>query len=234
MRRMLAVMGLVILVASACGGSGTKMVTVAPSPSGGTAAVTTTSEGGVEAVDYGFTQRKREVSYGIVLRNTSTEDAVGVSAVANLEDDSGLILASPQEVVFLIPAGATFYVGGDDLVNAQVARLEPTVSVGSMEAASEILPIIRDVRLARDSSGGLAVRGEVKNNQEESLASYAEISAVVLDAKGRIVGGGYTFLHAPLQPGRRAAFETTNGLEAVRPSSVTNAKASINYEFVHD
>jgi len=59
------------------------------------------------------------------------------------------------------------------------------------------------VRLVKDPYVGLSVNGQVQNNLDAALSQFARISAVVFNASGRIVGGGYTYLDA--DPCARAA-----------------------------
>ncbi len=81
------------------------------------------------------------------------------------------------------------------------------------------------VRLVKDPYVGLSVNGQVQNNLDAALSQFARISAVVFNASGRIVGGGYTYLDADLAPGRRAAFSVDI---TASPSSASYARASMD------
>lgn len=205
---------------SSCGGRGRQAAaTVTVTVPASTTSETTpaepppleTNSPSVKVRAEGFSQDQENVSYGVVLRNVSAQDALDVSVTTNFVDGTGTILKSESESISVLPAGKTYYLGGDSFTErgARVAHLETAVSVGSSQAASYPLPTVTRVRLANDEYAGLSVHGEVENTLDAPLSQFARISAVVFDTRGRVIGGGYTYLDADLAPGRRAAFEAS-------------------------
>jgi hypothetical protein len=243
---LLAPLAFVLLAATGCGGSdageGVKTVTVTtPAATDGTSTSetdtedvvdTTTeaepSEASIEIEDQGVGQADQSVSYGLILRNdSSSDDAFDVTISVNILDRSGGILATDSNVISVIPAGETYYFGGETYLEkgGKAAKLDPLVEVGYSDAATYPLPQARRVRVVRDDFGGVEVRGEVENTLESSLSSFARISIVLLSRRGEIVGGAYTYLDADLPPGRRAGF---NAYITAAPSrAVDTAKVSV-------
>lgn len=255
--RIAAYVGLAIiaLVVGACGGSkgetAAETVTVTVSASETTTTETTTSateststastpteskEATVAVGKMGVAQGSQgEVGYGLVLKNLSTtEDAIDVTVTVNILNAAGDILTTEAERVNVIPAGSTYYLGGETYINknGKATKIEPIVDVGSSEKAAYRLPKVTKVKLTNEEYIGLKVSGEVENTLTQPLSQLAKISAVVFDAKGNVLGGGFAFLDANLPPGTRAGFETANGTGAVPAKRAVLARVSMNNEVV--
>ena len=175
----------------------------------------------------------REIGYGIVLENRSAnEDALDVTVTVNILDAAGDVIATEAERINVIPAGETFYLGGASYGDerTRAVALETIVDVGSSEPAAYPLPQVTKVTVTRDEFLGYRVRGEVVNNLDQPLSSFAKIGIVLFDERGEVVGGGFTFLDAELPPGRRAGFEAGNGISAAPGGRVSEARASVNNE----
>ena len=67
----------------------------------------------------------------MVLQNISPdEDAFDVEVLVNILDGGGRILKSETDTYEEIPAGVTYYGGGDSIFTGTLARLEIRVNVG--------------------------------------------------------------------------------------------------------
>jgi hypothetical protein len=160
--------------------------------------------------------------YGIVLQNTSPdEDALRVQVLTNILDAGGRILRSETDTYELIPAGATYYAGGDSIFTGSAAQLEIRATVGERRRKSAVtLPEVANVRVEQSFSSA-RVLGEVANPSTRTLSSLARITFVCLDGAGNFIGGGFTFPPAALPPSGRAGFETdAEGLSAAQIASV--------------
>jgi hypothetical protein len=231
----------VLLGATACGGRGretaaTVTVTVPASTNTETGSAPQppqeSNTAQVVVRGQGFSQEGESLSYGVVLRNVSpVEDALDVSVTTNFVDASGTILKTESETMNVIPASTTYYLGGNTYPESgsRVARLETDVTVGDRASASYSLPKVSHVRLVNEEYIGLSVHGQVENTLDSPLSDFARISAVVFDSRGRVVGGGFTYLDAPLAPGRRAAFDAS--IDAA-PSTTTRARVSVENSIV--
>lgn len=169
--------------------------------------------------------------YGLVLKNTSTSmDAEEVQVTVNLLDKSGTIITTDNQTLSLIPAGGTFYFGGDLSVDkgAQPTKMEAFVDVGTSEAATYNLPKVSRVRVVKDPYAGLSVKGQVTNNLNGANSSTAVIGCVLFDANDKVVGGGYSYLNNDLPSGRTVGFEIMPSVSTSTARKVTRAEASID------
>ena len=169
--------------------------------------------------------------YGLVLHNLSPDqDALDVSVLVNVLDASGAILGSDNVRVNDIPAGATFYAGGDVDYNgsAPAASIEATVQVGDHQPKKiGGLPPVSNLRWS-DGFSGAEVAGEFSNPYTQPLSSLAEIGVVCFDSAGNVIGGTYTFPPAEVPPGGRAGFSAEiDGLSAAR---IASCQASVEPE----
>jgi len=238
-----------LLLVGACGSSG-KTATTPPSDAPdavatedvGTPDVSTSqpSPGDAQVVvdGAGFSVGDdQEVGFGLVLRNTSdTMDAIDVQVSVNLLSSSGAVVKTEDGSLNVIPAGGTFYYGGESFLDKgdKAKRLEAFVDVGSSEAAQYNLPEVTHVHVVNQDYIGVTVSGQVKNELESSLSCIATIGCVLFDGNGKVVGGGFAYLDADLKPGRTAAFEVLNGTTATPASKVKRAEVSMDNEVVSE
>lgn len=181
----------------------------------------------------GFSQADGSIGYGLVLENRSEDDAVDVEVTVNMVGAGGVIVGTETEYINVIPAGERYYAGGTSYVSGQdrAQRLEPTVVVGSREPASYELAPVSNVRFSPiEYLGGIEVVGQVRNDYTQPLSSLAKIGIVALDSAGRVVGGGFTFLDADLQPGRSASFSMSSF--EIDPGKVSRVEATVDNEVV--
>jgi hypothetical protein len=161
--------------------------------------------------------------FGIVLRNVSPdEDALDVQVTVNILDAGGRIVKTEVEYFIAIPAGMTYYAGGETIYEgAQPARLEVRTSVRERQKKSiPALPTVQNVRVTEGFLGA-ELAGEVVNPYTRPLSDLARITFACFDAAGNVIGGGYTFSDADVPPGSRIGFDTfIEGLSAAQIASV--------------
>ncbi len=150
------------------------------------------------------------LGYGAVIRNVSPdEDAIGVAVLVNVIGSDGRILKSDSDSFEAIPAGTTYYAAGEilfDTLSPQVARIEVSVSFDEGAKKSVVLPPVSNIRV-QEGFLGTQVAGEIGNPYSKPLSDLARITAVVFDASGNVIGGGYDWPAAAVPPGGRIGFE---------------------------
>ncbi len=185
----------------------------------------------VERAGFTYENEYDEVGYGAVLKNSGSDDATDVEVIFDFVDKSGTVLASDTAYINVIPAGATYYFGSSTYCEDGKPRdVETEATVGSWESAAYELPKVSGVKVKTDDWGDMSVVGVVTNPYDESLSSVAHIGIVLMDSKGRVVGGGFTYLDNRLRPGRSARFESTNGVSVTPKSRVATVGVSVNNE----
>jgi hypothetical protein len=192
------------------------------------------------AVDkQGFLQRPDKsgpgslLSYGLVLHDTSrTEDAQNVYVIVNMVDAAGELLGSQSQTVGYIPAGGTYALGNALPLRTQVGvtQLELTIRVGGHEPhKAQVMPNFANVRLLPsiiDPGWVAEVDGEVVNDTSPKTLSHAQLSIVVLDAGGNVLGGGSGTIFAAVPSGSRFVFVATNGFKAIPLDQAASALIS--------
>jgi hypothetical protein len=183
----------------------------------------------------GYSQRPTfsgsNVSYGLELTNERKNlDAVNVSVLVNFVDDTNRVLGSAIRTVSRVPAGSTYYVGGQRPIPTQtpVARLEVVLtSATSAEKQAGLTPLISDVVIVPDTREPFvaAVRGQLLNQNPIEMRS-ADLGIVVLNAAGDIIGGGLTFASGPLSYGAREFFNATSTFSAIPIDQAASALVS--------
>lgn len=228
-----------------CGGvvfhrSGTWVVTAAKA---GTAA----SAPHVMVDKQGFSQRPNKygsgsvVSYGLMLHNTSAhEDATNVYVLINFATAGGELIGTVTKSVALIPAGGVFALGDSMNMRTQIpmTKLEVTLTVNSHEAAdTHPLPHFANVRvIPSESEPGWTgeVDGEVVNDTSPQTMSMAQISVVLFDASGAIVGGGTGMVSSPLPSGSRMVFLAQLGFTSIPYAPTVTPVISVVPTYVTD
>jgi hypothetical protein len=196
------------------------------------------SKGELEIVKSGFSERGADLSYGALVRNTSTQtDALGVRLLVNLVGASNRLLGTRTASIPLIPAGGTYALGGllAAPAGARVTRLEIVVQGGERRAAAETLTTLANIRVvpSADDPGFLgSVDGEVGNGDPYRLLQRATFSAVILDPSGNVVGGATGVLADSLPGGAREYFSLRSGLQAVPVAKAGSALVSVTPTFV--
>ena len=187
----------------------------------------------------GFSQRPDSfgpgstVSYGVVLANPSiTEDAQSVTVLVNFVDASDHVLQSSSTSVPAIGAASSFNLGGNTSLPSQtpVSRLEIVVQTGSYVAHALHVPPVDNVQIVPstyDPGWVGSVSGEIVNDHPTDVLTGAQLSIVLYNSAGQVVGGGTGFVFNALPPGTRSFFSATNGFSAVSVQSASTAAISI-------
>lgn len=188
----------------------------------------------------GFSQRPdafgtgSTASYGLLIRNPSlTKDAHAVSVTISFVSGDGNVIGRKTATVARIEAGETFALGGSTMFSTQVAakKLTATLRVGSYtKAATRPRPRVADAKIVgSDADPGWVgeVDGEIVNDSSPRTLSRATISVVVLDANGRIVGGGTGLATTPVLSGGRGTFAAKLGFAAIAIADAARPVVSI-------
>jgi hypothetical protein len=174
-----------------------------------------------------------DVSYGVVLRNRSRNaDALDVNVLVNFVLPDNRLLGSQSSSIAVLRAGATYALGASMGFPgaAPIARLEVVVQVGGKQVASTREPAVANVVLEPDQSkpqylGDVA--GELINTDAKRTLQNAQLSAVVLDRAGNVVGGGNGSSFYSLPPATRVLFKLTSGFNAIPTANAASALVSV-------
>jgi hypothetical protein len=173
------------------------------------------------------------VSWGVVLRNTSpNQDALDVYTLVNFVGPDNRLVGSATNNLSGIPAGKDFALG-DDLSFfggvPPISRLEVVVQIKKRQAHALKLPTITNIRVLPDifrPNYVGEVDGEVSNDDPRLVLRNAELSTVVFDANGNVLGGGSGYAFASLPPSAREFFKIERGLDAIPMSRAASAMVS--------
>lgn len=178
-------------------------------------------------------------SYGVILKNASpSEDALNVYTLVNFVGPDNHLVGSAGTTLQGIPAGQQFALGGDLTFPAsvpQIARLEVVVQIQKRQPRTLKLPTITNLYIEPsilDPSYVGAVDGEVANDEPRLILQNTQLSAVVFDGGGNILGGGTGFSLGSLPPSAREFFKIQGGFSAVPMSGASSAMVSAigNYQ----
>jgi hypothetical protein len=182
----------------------------------------------VQVTGSGFSQRPdkfgtgSKVSFGLFLKNTSAaRDAENIYVLVNFVDAGGQLLGTMSKQLQLVAAGQTFGYGDEMSLRTQtlVSKLEVTIRVGDgAPAVPHPLPHYANVRIIPDSHDPnwvSEIDGEVANDTSKTTMTSAQLSLVVLDASGAIVGGGTSNVSSALPSGSREVFLATRGFSSI-------------------
>jgi hypothetical protein len=172
-----------------------------------------------------------EVSWGAVLDNTSPDAAaINTIVTVNMLDASGLILGTDTNYIHLINPSSHFYLGGYDNPSRSgtVASLQLVVQTERSSYKRVVLPSITNVALQDSEYGELHVVGELSNTTGAAVSQMSKISAVVFDASGNIVGGGFDFPDADIPAGTSIGFDMAIGISTIPVSSAASVSVSVD------
>ena len=185
----------------------------------------------------GFSQRvrstSRNVSYGIVLANPSPEnDALDVIVLVNFVDSTNRVVATSTVRVGAVGAGSEFNLGGSTSIPdaSPVSKLEIVTRIGSQAAKRRLGPVTSEVlvQASRYEPGWVgAVVGQVQNDHPTMLLSSTQISAVVFDSAGNVIGGTTGSSAGGLLPGVRAYFSASSGASSIPSDQAFSAGVSV-------
>ncbi|HUQ21618.1 MAG TPA: hypothetical protein VM049_01240 [Gaiellaceae bacterium] len=185
----------------------------------------------------GFSQRvratTREVSYGIVLSNPSPEnDALDVSVLVNFVDSTNRVVATATNKISAVGAGTEYYLGGSTSIPdaTPVSKLEIVQRIATQAPRQKRGPATSDVLVQanRYEPGWIgAVVGQITNDNPTMLLSTTQISAVVFNSAGEVIGGGTGYSVGGLLPGVRAYFSAGSGVSSIPTDQAFSAGVSV-------
>jgi hypothetical protein len=173
------------------------------------------------------------VSYGVILANESkTQDALDVKVLVNFVMSDNRLIGSATTRVSDIAAGTEHALGGELQFpgGAPIARLEVVVEIGKGGPATHAKPGISQVRVMPspfEPGWCGSVEGEVQNDHPTRTVQAVELSTVVLDAEGNVLGGGYGYGAASLVPAARMFFKISTGMRPIPLYKAATALVSV-------
>ena len=173
------------------------------------------------------------VSYGVILANESkNRDALDVKVLVNFVMEDNRLIGSATVRVSGIAAGSQHAMGGELSFpgGAPIARLEIVVEVGRSGPGTRAKPGISAARVMPspfEPAWCGSVEGEVQNDHPNRTVQSVELSAVVLDAEGNIIGGGYGYGASSLPPAARMFFKISNGMRPIPIYKAATALVSV-------
>jgi hypothetical protein len=174
------------------------------------------------------------VSYGIVLKNLSPNVAAEqVSVQTNFVMANNYLVGTVTDSVAAVGPGSTYNVGGSLSFPgaAPVDHLEFVVLIGAKKKAKPVhQPALDDVAAVPASYDPIWVawiQGEVVNDHPKLMLASAQLSAVMFDAVGNVIGGGTGYAFGKLPPGTRAVFKIQSGVDSVPINKVASIAISV-------
>jgi hypothetical protein len=173
------------------------------------------------------------VSWGVILQNKSkTQNAQDVQVLCNFVMADNRLIGTASARISDIAANSKHVTGGELTFpgGAPIARLEIVVQIGKGAPATRVKPGISFVQLAPSSIEPAwtgEIHGEVQNDDPKKIIQYVELSGVVLDGSGNILGGGTGFAVATLPPAARMAMKITNGVRPILFAKAASALVSV-------
>lgn len=182
--------------------------------------------------------RGTDVTYGVVLQNEAADRAaVNVSVLVNFVDAQNRLFGSTTTRVAFVAAGSR-YALGDTLsfpAEAPIAKLEVVVQVGAWARQAAPRASVANLRIFPsdyEPSWGGSLEGELINDHPLLILESAQLSAVIFDAGGNVVGGAKGGTYASLPPGGRVFFKLTTGLRELPIDKAASALISIEARYV--
>jgi hypothetical protein len=173
------------------------------------------------------------VSWGVILSNTSkTQDAKDVEVLCNFVMADNRLIGSATQGISDISVDSKFATGG--MLNfpgaAPIDHLEITVHIGKGGPPTRVKPGISFVRVAPSAfepqwTG--EIDGEIQNDDQAKTIQYVELSGVVFDAGGNILGGGTGFGVGTLPPAARMVLKISGGLSPIPFARAASAMVSV-------
>jgi hypothetical protein len=173
------------------------------------------------------------VSYGVILQNQSQKrDALDVNVLVNFVMADNRLIGSATSHISGISAGSQHALGGDLIFpgGAPIARLEVVVRIGKSGPPTHTRPAISAVRLVPsmfEPPWCGSIEGEIQNDSSTRTLQAAELTAVILDADGNVIGGASGYGGTQLPPSARVFFKLDSASRAVPLSKAASALVSV-------
>jgi hypothetical protein len=191
----------------------------------------------IEVLQRGFSARLRgsmtSVSYGLVLKNLSPNaNALSVTALVNFVMTNGALIGTATTRVAVINAGSTYYLGGMLQFNGAppINRLEVVVTPGGRVKATKVhlpkMDFIRIVPSPFEPAWVGSIEGDVVNDHKTLTLGNNQMSAVVFDAAGNVLGGGAGSTIAKSPPGTRQFFKLSSGFDSIPYNKAASVQLS--------
>ena len=174
------------------------------------------------------------VSYGLVLQNTSPNgNALNVQVLVNFELPDKHLIGSASSQIAIINAGSQYNLGGEISFNGAptIAALEVVINPGGKAAsAKSFSPALDNVHLVPspfDPAWLGSVEGDIINVNPSLTMDSGQMSCVVFDANGNVLGGGQGGANFKLLPGTRSFFKIAGGLDPIPFNQAASVAVSI-------
>jgi hypothetical protein len=183
----------------------------------------------IRALPYGGTG----VSYGLLLGNDSQQfDATNIYVLINFVMPDNHALGTTTTTVTGIQAGGQYALGGELTFpgGAPIDRLEVVIKIGGHSRPQLRLPEPANIHVMPDlydTAWVGSVEGELLNTQAGLILQNAQLSAVIFDEAGNILGGGSGYAFAALPPGTREVIKLSSGFKDIPIEHAASAMVSI-------
>jgi hypothetical protein len=172
------------------------------------------------------------LSYGLILQNAAELDAMDVSVQVNFVMADDHLLGTDTQRITGIAAGSAYALGNSVSFPgaAPIVRLEVVVQVTGYAKATIHYPTLANIHIVAqpfDPNWVGTVEGELQNTDPTMTLSGAQLSAVVFDSAGNIVGGGNGFAFQPLPPGARLFLQMSNGFDVIPVQNAASIMVSV-------
>jgi hypothetical protein len=185
----------------------------------------------------GFSPRiqgtSENVSYGIVLQNTSPNgNALNVGVLVNFVLPDNHLIGTASATIPIINAGSQYDLGGEISFTGAptISRLEIAINPGgSAKSAKSFSPALDNVHLVPsfDPAWLGSVEGDLINVHPSLTLDNSNMSCVVFDAQGNVLGGGLGAGSFKLLPGTRSFFKIAGGLDPIPYNKAASVSISI-------
>jgi hypothetical protein len=174
------------------------------------------------------------VSYGVVLKNTSPNaNALNVSMQVNFVMADSHLVGTATQPIPLINAGSTYNYAGSLAFPgaAPVAKLEFVIIVGAREKSKKVPnPSLANVAWIPQQFDPIWtgwVQGEVINSHPSYTLKNTQLSAVLFDAQGKVLGGATGSAYNVLPPGTRQVFKLASAVDAIPYAKIASVDISL-------
>ena len=192
----------------------------------------------IEVVKKGFSIRAKPyggtgVSYGLLLQNDSQQfDATKIYVLINFVMADNHALGTVTTSINAIQSGGTYALGGELTFPgaAPIQRLEVVVQVGGHSRPELRLPAPANIHVMPDLYDPAwvgSVEGELLNSQPALVLQNCQLSAVILDEAGNVLGGGTGYAFATLPPATREVIKLTSGFNDIPIEHAASAIVSM-------
>ena len=192
----------------------------------------------ITVVKKGFSIRARSyggtgLSYGLLLANDSQQfDATKIYVLINFVMADNHALGTVTQSINAIQAGGTYALGGELSFPgaAPIQRLEVVIQVGGHSRPELRLPATANIHVVPDlydPSWVGSVEGELVNSQPGLVLQNCQLSAIVLDEAGNVLGGGTGYAFATLPPATREVIKLTSGFSDIPIAHAVSAIVSM-------